>query len=92
MQKRVDRVSEAILPHDIAIGEVARASLVNSIDETSWFTPGDRHWLWVMANPAVASFPIPRNRSKTTLLQLLAAGKGLLVREGSLVYQYWQGR
>jgi transposase len=35
LQKRVDRVSEAIRPHETAIGEVARTSLGPSIDETS---------------------------------------------------------
>src|SRR5262245_40348467 len=32
IQKMVDRVSEAIGPHDTAMGEVARTSLVHSID------------------------------------------------------------
>ena len=36
IQKLVDRVSEALVPHYTAIGEVARTSLVNYIDETSW--------------------------------------------------------
>src|SRR5262244_2130159 len=35
IQKLVDRVSEAIVPHYTAISEVARVSLVNYIDETS---------------------------------------------------------
>jgi hypothetical protein len=46
MQKMVDRVRDAILPHYTTIGEVARASLVNDIDETAWLTHGDRYWLW----------------------------------------------
>lgn len=56
LQKMVDRVSEAIRPHYTAIGEVARTSPVNYIDETSWLLHGDRQWLWVMANPEVAYF------------------------------------
>jgi len=36
IQKMVDRVSETIVPHYTAIGEVARTSVVNYIDETSW--------------------------------------------------------
>jgi transposase len=56
IQKMVDRVSAAILPHDTAIGAVARTAPVNYIDETSWCLHGDRQWLWVMANPAVAYF------------------------------------
>lgn len=91
IQKLVDRVSEAILPHYTAIGEVARASLVNYIDETSWLTGGDRRWLWVMANPRVAYFQIHPHRSKGAFAQLIADWTGVLVSDGYLVYQYWQG-
>jgi transposase len=78
IQKLVDRVSEAIMPHYTAIGEVARASLVNYIDETSWLTGGDRRWLWVMANPGVAYFQIHPNRSKGAFAQLVADWTGVL--------------
>jgi transposase len=54
IQKMVDRVSTALLPHYTALADVAHASLVNYIDETSWLVHGDRHWLWGMANPQVA--------------------------------------
>jgi transposase len=91
IQKRVDRVSAAILPHYTAIGEVARASRVNYIDETSWLTGGDRRWLWVMANPSVAYFQIHPNRSKGAFAQLIANWTGVLVSDGDLVYQSWQG-
>jgi transposase len=91
IQKIVDRVSEALMPHYTAIGEVARASLVNYIDETSWLTSGDRHWLWVMANPLVAYFQIHLNRSKGAFAQLIADWTGVLVSDGYLVYQHWQG-
>jgi transposase len=91
IQKMVDRISEAILPHYTAIGEVARVSLVNYIDETSWLTGGDRHWLWVMANPLVASFQIHPTRSKAAFAHLIAHWTGVLVSDGYLVYQYWQG-
>lgn len=63
IQKMVDRVSKAIMPHYTAIGEVARASLVNDIDEASWLLHGNRHWLWVMANPIVMRGPSHRIRS-----------------------------
>ena len=36
IQKVIDRVSDAIQPHYQAIAELARASDVNGIDETSW--------------------------------------------------------
>jgi len=91
IQKLVDRVSTAIMPHYAAIGEVARASRVNDIDETSWLVHGDRCWLWVMANPEVAYFQIHPNRSKGAFRQLIADWSGILVSDGYLVYQYWQG-
>jgi transposase len=72
----VDRVSEAILPHYRAIGEVARTSLVNYIDETSWLMHGDRHWLWVMANPEVAYFQIHTHRSKAAFAETIASLPG----------------
>jgi transposase len=87
----VDRVSAAILPHYTAIGEVARVSLVNDINETSWLTGGDRHGLWVMAHPLVASFQLHPNRSKGAFAQLMADWTGVLVSDGDLVYQSWQG-
>jgi transposase len=76
IQKMVDRVSQAIMPHYTAIGEVARASLVNYIDETSWLTSGDRRWLWVMANPLVAYFQIHPTRSKEVFAQLISLQTG----------------
>ncbi len=91
IQKMVDRVSAAIMPHYTAIGKVARASLVNYVDETSWLMHGDRHWLWVMANPKVAYFQIHLNRSKAAFIQLIADWRGTLVSDGYLVYQSWQG-
>jgi transposase len=91
IQKLVDRVSAAIVPHYTAIGEVARASLVNYIDETSWLTGGDRRWLWVMANPRVIYFQIHPNRSKGAFAHLIADWVGVLVSDGYLVDQHWQG-
>jgi transposase len=82
MQKIIDRVSEAIMPHYTTIGEVARASVVNYIDETSWLTHGDRHWLWVMANPSVAYFQIHPTRSKAAFVQLIGDWTGILVSDG----------
>jgi transposase len=91
IQKMVDRVSEAIGPHYTAIGEVARTSLANYIDETSWLTHGDRQCLWVMANPVVAYFQIHPTRSKAAFVQLIGDWTGILVSDGYGVYQSWAG-
>jgi transposase len=90
IQKMVDRVSEAIVPHYDLIGQVARSATVNHIDETSWFTHGDRQWLWVMTKPLVAYFQIHPTRSKTALAQLIADWRGLLVSDDYGVYHSWQ--
>jgi transposase len=84
IQKMVNRVSEALVPHYTAIGEVARAASVNYIDETSWLLHGERHWLWVMANPEVAYFQIYPTRSKVAFMQLIADWTGILVSDGYL--------
>jgi transposase len=91
IQKMVDRVSEALVPHYTAIGAVARTALVNYIDETSWLLHGDRQWLWVMANPSVAYFQIHANRSKAAFVQLIGDWRGILVSDGYRVYQSWAG-
>ena len=90
IQNMVDRVSEAIVPHYTAIGAVARTASVNYIDETSRLTHGDRHWLWVMANPEVAYFQSHSTRSKAAFVQRIAYWMGILVSDGDLLYQRWQ--
>jgi transposase len=91
IQKMVNRVSEALIPHYEAIGRVARAAPVNHLDETSWFTQGVRHWLWVMTNPLVAYFQIHPTRSRIAFEQLIAEWRGLLVSDDDGVYQSWTG-
>jgi transposase len=92
IQKRVDRVSAAIVSHDTARGQGVRPSLVHSMDETSWLQHGDRQWLWVMANPAVASLHIHPHRSKMVFARLIEDWRGMLVSDGSRVYPSWAGR
>ena len=91
IQKMVNRVSEALIPHYEAIGRVARAAPVNHLDETSWLTQGVRHWLWVMTNPLVAYFQIHRTRSQAAFDQLIANWRGILVSDDYRVYQSWTG-
>jgi transposase len=71
IQNMVDRVSEAIGPHDTASGEVARTSWVHDVDETSWLLHGDRQWLWGMATPAVAYCQLHPHRSTAAFTQLM---------------------
>ena len=91
IQKMINRVSEALVPHYEAIGRVARATPVNHLDETSWFTQGVKHWLWVMTNPLVAYFQIHRTRSQAAFEHLIADWRGILVSDDYGVYQSWTG-
>lgn len=91
IQKMGNRVSEALVPHYEAIGRVARAAPVNHLDETSWFTQGVRHGLWVMSNPWVSYFQIHPTRPQTAFEQLIADWKGILASDDYGVYQSWKG-
>ena len=52
LQNIIDRASDATEPLYEIIGEGARQSGVNHVDETTWRTPGpigkSLHWLWVL--------------------------------------------
>ena len=91
IQKMINRVSDALMPHYDAIGRVARAATVNHLDETSCFTQGVKHWLWVMTNPLVAYFQIHRTRSQAAFDQLIADWRGILVSDDFAVYKSWTG-
>ena len=52
---------------------------------------GDRHWLWVMANPEGAYFQLHTHRSKAAFAQLIGNWTGTLVSDGYGVYQSWEG-
>jgi transposase len=89
IQKVIDRVSQAIQPYYQAIGEVARTSAVNGIDETSWKRNGLLMFLWAMVNSRVAFFKMHKERSKKALLALIENWRGILVSDGYNVYQKW---
>ena len=89
IQKVIDRVSEALKPAHKKIGNIARNSYVNYIDETSWFQNGSLQWLWVMVNSTVAYFMIHKNRSKEAFLELIQDWEGILVSDNYGVYQKW---
>jgi transposase len=90
IQKIVDRASNALLPHYETIKGIAHQSSFNNIDETSWKTGKLLHWLWVMANSAVAYFMIHVNRSQEAFEDLIGAWRGLLVSDGYALYCKWE--
>jgi transposase len=89
IQKVVDRASEALLPVYEKIGDLARKSDINHIDETSWFKNGMLHWLWVMANCTVGYFMIHQNRSKEAFLELIQDWTGILISDNYGTYVKW---
>jgi hypothetical protein len=78
----VDRVSEALKPHDEAIAVQARRAPVNDIDETGWYQHGVLVWLWVMVNTTVALFKVQASRSHVAFEALIAHWAGILVSDG----------
>ena len=89
IQKIVDRASEAITPAYKAIGDVARSSLCNYIDETSWFNQNGLQWLWAMVNDRVAFYRIDAHRSKDAFNQLIQDWRGILVSDSYGLYRNW---
>jgi transposase len=93
IQRAVDRVSEALKPHDEAIAVQARRAPVNDIDETGWDRHGVWVWLWVLVHTTVAWFKGQTSRSHIAFEALIAPWAGLLVSAGDAVYQHGvQGR
>jgi transposase len=83
----VDRVSQAITPHDEAIAAQARRATVNDIDETTWYQHGVLAWLGVMVNTTVALFTVQASRSQAAFEALIERWAGMLVSDGDGVYQ-----
>jgi transposase len=92
IQKIIDRVSCAIVPHYEAIAEVARHATVGYIDETPWFCHHTLQWLWTMTTETVSLFLIHAHRSKEAFFDLIEDWQGILVSDGYGVYQTWVNR
>jgi transposase len=92
IQKVIDRVSWAIVPHYEAIAELARNATVGYIDETPWFCHHTLQWLWTMTTEKVSLFLIHANRSKEAFFDLIEDWQGILVSDGYGVYQTWVNR
>ncbi|HXH14484.1 MAG TPA: transposase [Alphaproteobacteria bacterium] len=89
IQRAIDRVSDAIAPHDEAIALKARGASVNYIDETSWFQHGVLAWWWVMVNTTVICFQVQASRSTAAFEALVKRWAGILVSDGYGVYCQW---
>jgi transposase len=89
IQKVLDRVTQAIEPHYMAIATQARHAPVNYIDETPWFLTHTLQWLWVMVSDTAAFYLIHPHRSKEAFAALIDDWAGILVSDGYGVYQNW---
>jgi transposase len=82
IQRAVDRVSEALAPHDEAMAEQARRARVYDIDETGGYQHGVLAWRWVMVHTTVALFKVQGSRSQAAFEALVASWAGILVSDG----------
>jgi transposase len=89
VQKVIDRVSHALLPHDEAIATVARQAPVGYIDETPWYCQNTLNWLWTLTTDTGSLYLIHPHRSKEAFLDLIEQWQGILVSDGYGVYQNW---
>jgi transposase len=89
VQKIIDRASESILTVYEQIGHIARSSLCNYIDETSWFKENTLQWLWAMANERVAFYRIDPHRSKEAFDRLVQDWEGILISDSYSLYRSW---
>ena len=89
IQKVIDRVSCALLPHYGALAELARHATVGYLDETPWFCHNLLQGLWTMTTDRVSVFLMHANRSKEAFFDLIEDWKGILVSDGYGGYQTW---
>jgi transposase len=89
VQKVLDRVSHALLPHYEAIATLARQAPVGYIDETPWYCQNTLNWLWTLTTDTVSLYLIHPHRSKEAFLDLIEDWQGILVSDGYGVYQNW---
>jgi transposase len=89
VQKVINRVSQALVPPDEAMATLARQAPVGDSDETPWYCPNALQWLWTMTTDTVSRSLMHPNRSKDAFWALMEEWQGILVRDGSGVYQRW---
>ena len=89
IQNVIDRASAAIKPAYDTIGQIARSSECNYVDETSWYQNNDLNWLWAMVNKNIAFYRIDPNRSKRAFEDLVQDWSGILISDSYALYCSW---
>ena len=92
IQKVIDRVSQALVPHYETIAVLAHHAPVGYIDETPWYYQHTLPWLWTMTTETVSLYLIHPHRSKEAFRALIEDWQGILVSDGYGVYQDWVSR
>ncbi len=85
IQKVLQRVSDAIVPHYDMIAKGSREYWYNHMDETSspTFGPAGKHihWMWVMCNKSFSFFKIDEHRSKEAFFSVIGPWRGVLISD-----------
>jgi len=89
IQNIIDRAMGALEPIYERIGEVARSSYCNYVDETSWKLAHNLCWLWVMSNERIGFYRIDPHRSKEAFESLVEDWNGILISDGYGLYLKW---
>ena len=89
LQKGLDRVAQALEPHDRAMARPARPAPVNDSAATPWWLTRTWQWLWGMARATVACDRLHPHRSKEACAALPDDGAGIVGRDGEGVDQTW---
>ena len=92
VQKVIDRVSEALVPHYELMAELAHQAPVGYIDETPWYCQNMLQWRWTMATATGTLYLIHPHRSQDAFFDLIDDWQGILVSDGYGVYQNWVQR
>jgi transposase len=87
--KVLDRVAQAIAPHDLARATQARHAPVNDLDEPPWFLAQTLQWRWVMGSASAAFSMIQPHRSTEACAALSDDWEGILVSDGYGVDHNW---
>ncbi len=82
VQKSIDRVSHALVPHYEAMATLARQATVGSIDETPWDCQNALHWLWTLSTKTVSLYLMHPHRSKEAFAALIEDWQGIVVSDG----------
>ncbi len=94
IQKVLQRVSDAIVPHYDMIAKGARGYWYNHMDETSspTFGPAGKHihWMWVMCNKSFSFFKIDEHRSKEAFFAVIGPWRGVLISDDYGTYVKWE--